>query len=542
MSRRIKIISTKYWRLAIPLLYGVSVVLWSIGFPWFIRTVFILYGAFIYWTLSSARCSWSPKPLRPPSTSTKRNNHWITFAIIFVSFLLLSLTRLIPFVRFGEAPLGYDTGFYVGSIKSLVSPGTPASSALYRALTPLFAAGLSPSFLYHFFHVLTQVLLAGGLFFLLSSLATPLRYRLATVAVLLYTLSVVQFLGYWWAFTQQMLGMGFFLVTLGLFVRRSYGALFFALITFLVHTPTGAVLFLALALSYLAYGTQLLTQRRFVYPFATKILVAGVLLLPLALLVKQIDVRNIFTDILGAHGILLRNVPQERISEFRGLFVVPGAFRLLVLGYVPFSLFTVLHPATWIRRSITKLFFFQNLALLYAALIVLLLVTFSPVIYQSRFSVILDFLLLVFATPTMLLFAEHFSRDRTGKLLVGLLLTFFLLSMGLNIHQQRPMVFSEELEEIKTYTSFVEPTAGVLATDSLYAPWLWGFFRWSTLSPGYLGDSWDYATWTKFWSSASDKERLQLLGSRDHPPPPMYIHIGERQQQGLPFQRFVRTS
>ena len=41
-----------------------------------------------------------------------------------------------PFLRFGMAPLGYDTGFYIGSIKSLYQPLTPATSFLYQLFSP----------------------------------------------------------------------------------------------------------------------------------------------------------------------------------------------------------------------------------------------------------------------------------------------------------------------------------------------------------------------------------------------------------------------
>lgn len=526
-----------------PMLFGVFVVLWSIGFPWFIQAIFFLYSAFIFWTLSTVRKAWSraPHAISSLDEPPAGNGRWVAFVAIS-SLVLLLLTRLVPFLRFGEAPLGYDTGFYVGSLKALAAPTTLTISALYLTLIPFFAAGLPPLFLFHFFHVLFQLFLAGSIYFLVSSLSIPFRNRLTVCAMALFSLSAVQFLGYWWAFTQQMLGMGFFLIALALLIRGSPWMMVFVPITLLVHTSTGAALFLSLIVLSIIYGIQLCFKRRYVHPRAAKMFAAGVLLASIAFIIKRSDIANVFSDVLGTYGILLSNAPPERLNEFRGLFVDTKAFRLLVLGFIPFSIFTVLHPSTWIRQPINQSFFYRQFLLLYSVLLTLLLLTLLPVIYQSRFSIMLDLIVLVFAAPAFLLFVEYFSTDRAGKLLVGLLLTFPLVSIGLYVTQQQSMISSQELRDIKKIPSLLGPGAGILATDSLYAPWLWGFFGPSTVSPGYLGDSWDYATWAKFWIGTSDERRLRLLETRDHPQPPVYIYIGERQTRGLPFEKFVRTS
>jgi len=543
MLQHIKIASVKYRRVVTPVLFGVFVVLWSIGFPWFIQGIFFFYGAFIFWTLSTVRKTWSraPHAISSPTEPPTGASRWVAFAAISSLGFLLA-TRLVPFIRFGEAPLGYDTGFYVGSLKALASPTTLTISALYLTLIPFFAAGLPPLFLFHFFHVLFQLFLAGSVYFLISSLSIPFRNRLATCAMALFSLSAVQFLGYWWAFTQQMLGMGFFLIALALLIRGSPWMIVFVPMTLLMHTSTGAALFLSLIVLSIIYSVQLCFKRRYVYPRAAKMLAAGVLLASIAFMIKRSDIANVFSHVLGTYGILLSNAPPERLNEFRGLFVDTEAFRLLVLGFIPFSIFTVLHPSTWIRQPISRSFFYRQLLLLYSALLTLLLLTLLPVIYQSRFSIVLDLIVLVFATPAFLLFVEYFSTDRAGRLLVGLLLTFPLVSIGLYVAQQQSMIASYELQNIKKIPSLIGAGAGILATDSLYAPWLWGLVGPNTVSPGYLGDSWDYATWMKFWSGTSNEKRLQLLGSRDHPQPPMYLYIGERQTRGLPFEKFVRTS
>ena len=104
------------------------------------------------------------------------------------------------------------------------------------------------------------------------------------------------------------------------------------------------------------------------------------------------------------------------------------------------------------------------------------------------------------------------------------------------------MISNKELNEIKAIPALIGQGAGILATDSLYAPWLWGFVGPNTVSPGYLGDTWSLETWNRFWSGDNNEERLRLLQTRDHPQPPMYIYIGESQRLGLPFEKFIRTA
>lgn len=299
---------------------------------------------------------------------------------------------------------------------------------------------------------------------------------------------------------------------------------------------------LALALFYFVYGIQLLGRRRYVDYRANVMFLVGALCVPVAFFVKRVDIMNTVADVWGTYSVLLRHVPAERLLEYRGSFVDSSTFRLLVLGFVPFSLFSVLHPSVWMRQRVEKSFFYQYLLLLYGALLVLLVLTFAPVIYQSRFSIILDLVLLIFAVPTLLLLVEHGVQDSRGRPLLASVLAVLVLGMGLRVHRQQPMLSPRELQEIQQIASVVEPTAGVLTTDSYYGPWLWGYFRWSSMSPGYLGDAWNYATWDRFWNGPSDEERLRLLGSRDHPPPPMYLYIGERQPLHAPYVQFIRSS
>lgn len=513
----------------------------SAGLHWAVRLAFLGYGATLFGVLWVCRQSWMRSEAATHQDREAKQANWVTIVALGALGVLL-LTRLIPFLRFGEAPLGYDTGFYVGSIRSLYQTNTPASSALYLSIIPWYVAGIPPALLYHVFHVLTQLFLAGALYFLLASFSVPLHRRLAAAVLAAFALSAVQFLGYWWAFTQQMLGMGFLLIAMGFFLRRSYWTPLFALLAFLLHTPTGAVLLLTLAVYHLVYIVQLFRSRRYVDRWTNVMLVMGLVALPVAVWVKWNDVANLFSDVFRSYGVFLAQVPSERALEFRGNFIGSDVFRWLILGSIPLSCFTIVHPEIWWRRRVSAAFFYRHLLLLYAALAVLVVLTFAPVIYQARFSIMLDLVLLVFTAPALLVLVEHVAQRRSGYMVLVGALAMAPISMGLTVWHQRPMITTSELREMKNFPALAEPHAGVLVTDSYYAPWLWGFATWGTVAPGYLGDSWSHASWERFWYGSSDEERLQMLSARDHPQPPLYLYLGERQQQEQPYEWFIRSS
>ena len=110
------------------------------------------------------------------------------------------------------APLGYDTGFYIGSIKSLYQPLTPATSFLYQ-LSLRFRRGFPP-----FSCFLAVYILSGEYCWLVVvfCLFTPYTtaQKIAVILVALFALSSIQFMAYWWAFAQQMLAASFLIGSL----------------------------------------------------------------------------------------------------------------------------------------------------------------------------------------------------------------------------------------------------------------------------------------------------------------------------------------
>lgn len=522
-------------KMSVPIFFVLATILFSLGYSPQISLVFITYSIFIFWVLrgdmvrvrTKARNK-GDEPLSP-----------LLITILVFAILVFLASRFMPFLRFGMAPLGYDTGFYIGSIKSLYQPLTPANSFLYQLFSPFSAAGFSPIFLFHSLYIFFQVSIVGALWFFASSLHTPRRKKIAVILVALFALSSIQFLAYWWAFAQQMLAASFLIGSIAFFLRRSLWALPFAVLTFLVHTPTGVALFFGVLIALVLYGIRVVVLRRFRDKQLERVFLVGALFFLVGLLAKWSDIHNLIT-VFEEYGIWLANVPTVQLNEFRGLFLVPDALRILLFGIFPFSLFTLLTPRTWGLEKMGRQSVRAGLLFLYGLVAFLGFVSFAPVIYQARFGIMLELVLLLFAAPALLQLVESFWSDRYGKGALLLLTMFFVFGLSLMVWQQDAMVRREELADIMSISDKVEHNATMLVTDSYYAPWLWGFFSWNTISPGYLGDTWSIDTWNIFWSTGSDAERATLLSNRGIDS--LYLYVGDRQRTGLPFERFLRES
>jgi len=149
---------------------------------------------------------------------------FLIYLLIF-SFVLLIITRLLPFIRYGDTPLGYDTGLYVKNMLTVESP-VNTQKALYLVIAPLLIFGMPPTLALNFIVVLTQLLIAGAFYVLFRSVNCPSRFGFAVTAVFLFVSSLTQFHAYWWMFAGQMFSASLFLITFALLFRRPTLAIF----------------------------------------------------------------------------------------------------------------------------------------------------------------------------------------------------------------------------------------------------------------------------------------------------------------------------
>ena len=107
---------------------------------------------------------------------------------------------------------------------------------------------------------------------------------------------------------------------------------------------------------------------------------------------------------------------------------------------------------------------------------------------------------------------------------------------------KKPLISQEELSEIMSLSNLVKEDELVMATDSYYSPWVYGFSGRKTIAPGLFEyNKWNRDKWAAFWLSPDLKLRHFLL---DEYKGPIYIFVGDKQHP-MDFSddpRFTRRS
>jgi len=70
------------------------------------RLIFFIYSIFVFWIFQNAI-----NTERIHTTNNKKSDI-VWKIILFFSVIFILMSRIILFMRFGEVPLGYDTGFF----------------------------------------------------------------------------------------------------------------------------------------------------------------------------------------------------------------------------------------------------------------------------------------------------------------------------------------------------------------------------------------------------------------------------------------------
>lgn len=506
---------------------------------WAIRIAFYAFAASVF-TIVWGRLR---GPLAPHHVLTTTERRCFRVLLVLAGATLL-LSRILPFLRYGEAPLGYDTGFYLstmdGSIQGIL---TGVGHRNIRALIwfPMAWLGISKIVYLHSLYVLTQFLIAGAFYAFVRTIPALPRLAYGATAAFLFATSIPQFFAYWWMYYQTELAIAFLLATLALLHRRSFLAFLTGGLGAALHPATSLpfaialVIFLAIELlRSLIRLRPLDRETRFLLILAVlATLVAGQL-------VDQIDifVRTYLRATALQYGWFLKDYPVHLQPQMSGLYVTLPVVHLASIYLLPFACLSV---TLLIFRRLTsdlrarRQFFFL---VIYGA--VLLTLYLSGVIYANRYLIYLDLVLIAIAAPTFVQFVRRLLPDRMGMVVVALLGAGLLLHGGRVIVKQEPHITPSELAEVKAIGAYAEPDAYAMTTISHYTPWLLAFANRATIDPGYLqSNRWSYEQWQQFWSGKSDARRHELLRYYSRP---MYVFVGSNAfEEDLPYLRFIQS-
>ena len=547
------------------------------------------------------------KIIQQRKTSSQSTEDNITFYVILLllSFVVILITRSLPFFNFGEASLGYDTGFYLRRFSennfSLLE-----QHPFFLALVLFKSIGIAPIWSINVFYVLIQLMIGGALFMLFRSFKTKNSFRFATVAVFLYAISATQFHAFWSMFPKQLFALALFIFSLALINKKSPWAIFFIILGAFMNTPT----FAAFTLGFIFYGIFILGKKFFVrvyecnqmllYSILGFSLILTYLLTKLEYILTQSDENYfvyikgflyysqwiIFVPILifviqkllrkkiitnkilvtissillvliifyriqeyGAILTLIRyfthykglatNFPAWRVMEIKGLFIDIYSYKFVNLLIIPMALFGFLYPKIWQLQHSKDKTNKNILTYIYIMFALLFILVSFPFIYQYRFVIIFDIFFILFAVPVLFILINYFLQEKSGKILAVL---FFAIAFWgiLNIANQRlPQLYPEELAQIKTLQTKAEPDAIVLATDSVYTPWVQGFSGRKAMGPGYGGNTWGLDNWIKFWTGEDDSIRYELLDRYSNP---VYIFVGKKQPHNQKYNSFLTNN
>jgi hypothetical protein len=498
--------------------------------PTYYRLAFLAYAWTLYGILRSAhKRTTADDPWTPPRS-------WSN-VLFFGALVLVLFSRLIPFLRYGSAPLGYDTGYYVEFYRIIegmrtIHPAVITTSHLaYSSWFPSILLGLPEFFTINALHILHQLLTVGALaFFVRSAFRDEHARTIGAIAALLFALSVNQFAAYWWMFYKQSMAIPFLLFAFGLLFRRSLLAIPIGAFAAAIHLQSAMPFAAAFALFAAVHVARAVWTRQPMDRDAKRCIIGFLAIAGITFLLKGPRELRYYLGYFLETGGRLSSVPFWRIEETKGLFIPLPLFLTNALFWIPLAIASVVHVGQWLPSK------HQRIAeLLLAMLAVLIALTALPVIYQNRTLILLDFLVITFAAPQLLaLLARPVPRAIPTLLLIGALATTSLTAL-----RTEPQVTRAERAELERLGQELRQHGGyAMATDAMYSPWVYLFTRYDTIAPGALNwNQWDLAQWQEFWNTGDDERRTALL--RTYGERPIYLFIGNRQRIAPTFRRFL---
>lgn len=427
--------------------------------------------------------------------------------LFIVFFLLFSLSRFIPFIK-NVAPLGYDTGLYRGFIYNftqnlphfdIASIAKNEPPLLYVLADVLHYCNLSIDFFLGYFYYLASIIFALLLFYFLRK---KYSNSAGLAGLFLLTISLAQFEAYWQLFYKNILA---FIITLLIFYfleKKNYwlclilgGAL--GGLHHMSFVPLAGAIFLA---------GIFIKEKRKNYLF----LFFGICFLALACYAKNF---NVITHYLPFTQEKLQNMANLDSSDKTGMFWGIADYLFYALWYLPL-LFYALYKKIKARKLDYLFWYF----------IIVFLIVASQLFFYKRFLIHLDFIAIILIAPILADLFKYIFRK--NNILIYTL--FFLWALFLIV---RIFIFSfttdsfiseQEFQAVKELKN-LPPSATIISTNNIIAPWIYGYSEHNNIWPGkFKNDPWKYGEWQTFWHTDVAPERYELLNEVAKP---VYIFV-----------------
>ncbi len=470
----------------------------SLGLPWWAKGIFWIFSTFLIFIL----------PLNQAQSSQGKERTFFRkpYLVLFFMFLFFIFIRAFPFFHGGEAPLGYDTGMYrrhwstffeVAIQTGDLNDGYPVS--FFTNI--LQVIGWTPDMLISVFYVFLGVFVGIALY----AVAKEYFHRdIAIFSVVLYVLSVSQFVAYWGMYWRMWLAMGLSLASIYLLKKKSWSVIPVAGFMGGVHLLSFLPFALAL-IAFFIFGKE----RRFTF-------FAGVGIFFVTVLLSYNTILGVLPYYTNHYGFI-QDYPSYIARELTGIYLSFSLYKGYVLLYLPFAIIGLMR---WIfLRDWNYLFFYF--------LVNFVIMSLELVFYQ-RFIILMDLVGLILAAWVMYDFCLYFwnGEDRfIGKVIIFLF--FFGAFVNITYHswKLKPLIDGEEIEAIRSLQS-IKGDFLAMSISSYYAPWIYGYSGMGTIAPGLFEyNKWDLEKWNRFWFTENPSVRRELLNEYDRT---IYIFVGKK--------------
>lgn len=405
-----------------------------------------------------------------------------------ILFLILLINRSFPYFLYGPFGFGYDMGIYKKTFEEVLK------------LSDIFAAPVDvlPSFLaflfnylqiplnyllYHF-HIFASVFLAVPLYLLTREYfgKTP-----AIVAVGIFSISYVQVFASEFYLFKAVLGASFLLFSFYFYYKKSY--LFYLTAFLLALTQLPQLLLLAVGVGIATFFGG---KKNFVFNLVGFLVVAAAVAI---LLVYKSEY------FFGALNIIVSSLSgvEEVASHNKGLFMTLPA-------YLHRSYIIVAAGVIGLLLSLRdkKAIAFQ------AATVFVLVVVFLKLFFENRFIVELDLLLIPFASFFFVYLVDEVLKNKFVKISASV----FLLTVSVGLSYWYYVTTFPALTVYEVWAIDVinerDDAQYDMVTNTLYAPWLYGFSNKETMAPGIFESVWTFDQWVEY-TSAGGEEKAKMI-------------------------------
>lgn len=441
---------------------------------------------------------------------------WIHYSLFALAILLIILFRTMPYIS-SSIPLGYDTGIYKYGIEYglqnldqwiLQGGHEPLFLYLMEPLKLLFSSQFILTGLFIGFCILLGI----AIYFVTKEFFNK---QTALIALLIYAVSSIQFLTFTYMYYRNIIGLSLALFSI-YFLKKSeknkkfiwlfilFGGLLGAM-----HRPT----FYIFGLSYFFYAL-ISPYKNKIYnvPLLKNNILWGIGILAIAGLFYTGKFRQAILVVLPwvAEGFV-------QPGQSPGTFINFFTYQFSVLTYLPFAIlgFFILFK----RKQFNMIFFWT---------LITSIIIYFQFFFFNRFIIHLDIGLIILASLGFSVIIEN--KKKFG---VIILIAMFCSSGIILLNEAKnttPPINENEIQTIQ-YLQNTQENSFVMATSSIYSPWILGYSNRKTIAPGLFDyNKHNQEEWIIFWTTEEMNQIKQFMNNYEKP---LYIFIGEKQKDNL---------